>query len=366
MDISKKSVTALVVVVLIAGSALAISGVNLSGDFMKGQIPDWCIKYPVVSPYSAESGSSTPSPTRGLSQSLPGYAWRNATPGSMIPGSRRAPDISMQLRSPLKDIAYKKVKDLDKPLTSEIGSSTSGSTSRGSQGTVRKGGTDVAIPGVSIPDLPGGVTPGGNTPSQEAKGGDPWWSQQIVCPEGYHPDYDLFNTTCPHIKKALESGLFTEATLPPDMKKLLPMCKRWGSWFSVPKMSDADCEALFAAQMSGEMVDQSKIAYCNWMKDPGLYDKTYNKLKNQCVNVKKSGGALDSKLKKFCEQNIWWWKMKNTPSEDECKKISSAMSDYKKAGGNYCDLPMGDSSQYCSQVFSETMPSDYIACGNGG
>lgn len=369
MDIPKKSIAAFVAVILIAGSAMSLSGVNLLGDFVSAKVPDWCIKNPFYQPYSPEGGSYTPPTTKGIGRAdlVPGYSWRFDKPGSITPGSLTKPDISRQLQNPLKDITYKKVKDLDKPLTSEIGgSSTSGGRSGGGQDTIRKGGSGVTIPGVTIPGVPGGSTPGGNTPSQEAKNTDPYWSYKIVCPNGYQPDHDLFESTCPRIKKLLEGGLFTEATLPPDMKKLLPLCNRFGSWFSVPKMSDTDCESLFAAQMSGVNVDPSKMEYCWKMKNPDMYSKTYTKLNDQCVNAKKNGGPLPPEVKKFCENSIWWWKMVNTPSKDECKKISSAMSDYKNAGGEYCELPSGDTSSYCSLVYPETMPADYAPCGMGG
>lgn len=372
MDIPKKSIAALVGLVIIVGTAFSVSGYDLMGNFSAKNVPWWCVKSPVYIPGGSTSGSGETNPLLryGLGSNDPrkpgNVSWNTEVPGLARDGTTFQPVGRSGFNNPMKKALEETIKKLDPPTVyEEPGSSSGSSGSRGSDGVLNKNGTRVVIPGVSLPGIPGGDGSGSSGTSQDTKEDPGYWSGKLTCPTDYEVDWQKLQGDCIRIKKLLDDGEFTESTLPVEYKKKLPGCKRFGSWFVQPKMTENDCDDLFIAMWGNPdgNLDMSKLEYCfNMHPDQG--NKSWEKVENDCVEYKKNGGYIDPKVLKACEKQIPWWK-ENVPKKD-CEKIFSTMKEYKKFGGDYCDLPVGTKTSYCSKVFSDLKPADFSGCEKGG
>ncbi len=372
MKFSTKSIAAVVAVVIIAGSAASLSGFDISGSLIGKEVPWWCIKYPVYTPgeNSSDRGNSNPTPGIGRGVEPGRYVINSNIPDLRSEGTLREPTAIGRFNDPVKASLREKLKKLDgSPTVSTSGDTSGGTSGSRGDGTVRKDGSRISIPGVSIPGIPGvSGGEGGNGPSEEVTPKDGYWNWKLVCPDGSGVDYQKVETNCIRIKKALESGQFTEQTLPKEMKAMLPICVRHGSWFKIPKQSDDDCAALQLKELlygwdklTGE--EASKLAYCTKMK-PDSFGKTWKKFEDDCIEAKKTGKKLSPEMEKACGNNFGWW---NTllPTDD-CKEIFKTMAAYKAAGGDVCDLPVGAKTYGCFEVYSELNTSNVEACYKGG
>ncbi len=364
MVFSTKSLISVFVLVVLVASAVTFSGVDLSGDFTKKSVPWWCIKNPVYHPPQGTSSEYTPPVSRSNSNKdtslVPGgYNFGTYTPGFQSRGSFRQPDLTAKVENPIENMKGS-IKNKFGKIESggSSASETSGGSSRwGSSGdTIFKGKKPGGTPGVG--NIPGISVSGEYPPSQSGDGDvtpkDGYWNWQLVCPDGYTPQYELLQQ-CPRIKNFLEKGIYTEATLPPELKKILPLCKQANSWFKVPKQSPDDCDALFMKsyvygwnKLTGE--EASKLTYCQNMQ-PNQSDKTWNKFKNICVDAKKTGKKLSPDMEKACKDGFIWWNQLVT--QNECKDLFKLTSDYLAFGGNACELPIGDKAYACMDVYPE-------------
>ena len=152
------------------------------------------------------------------------------------------------------------------------------------------------------------------------------------------------------------------------MKKLLPGCKRYGSWFTVPPQSDDDCDAIITKNiiygwnsLTGE--EASKLQYCYKMK-PKSYDISWKKFEDDCVAAKKSGKPLSPEMKKACGDNFIWWGVSLSPND--CKEIFKTIASYTALGGDVCELDYGVKTDGCFNVYPELNTSGAKQCGKGG
>ncbi len=372
MDFSKKSIAALVVVVIVAGSAASLSGFDISGSLIGKEVPWWCIKAPVWHPPTETETNYPPSPVtgRGIGLDPSGSRVTSMTPDFTSGGTIRQLEKKFRFNHPLQDALKDKLKKLDSSPTADSSSGSRGGTAGSAgNGILKPGGRSGGSPGVTIPGVPG--VPGGGGSKGLSEPPTPktgYWSYKTVCPDGYWVDYQNLDDTCTRIKKLLDSGVYTEDTLPPEMKKMLPGCKRHGSWFTVPAMSDNDCEAIQAKaivygwdKLTG--AEASKLDYCFKMK-PASYNKPWKKFEDDCIEAKKTGKKLSPEMEKACGDNFGWWG--TLLPTDDCKEIFKTVAAYTAAGGNVCDLPFGEKSYGCFQVYSELNTTGAKMCEKGG
>ncbi len=379
MVFSTKSLVSILVLVVLVVGAVSFSGVDISGDFSKKAVPWWCIKDPVYHPPQGTSGEYTPSVSRGNGKGVPlpgGYSSGTYTPGLQRGGSFRQPDFTAKIQNPIDGM---KASISGKFGKIESGTTSGSRTSGGSSGSGSRGGDTIfkgKTPGGTLPgvgNIPGISVSGEYPPSQGGDGEetpkDGYWNWQLVCPNGHSPDYSLLQQ-CPRIKNFLEKGIYTEATLPPELKKILPLCKKASSWFQIPKQSPDDCDALFMKvniygwnTLTGE--EASKFQYCQNMQ-PNQSGKTWDKFRNICVEAKKTGKKLSPDLEKACGKFFWYNQL--IPKND-CKDLFKLTSDYIGLGGDACDLPIGSKTYACIELYPELNPSASAvlnACGDKG
>lgn len=339
---TKKSLTiiSIVLVAVIATTTFLTSGTFLKGKLELNNVPWWCVK-----------------PTYGSTEST--YTPKIITESD----SKKIPGI------------LKAIKDL---IPSEDATKTS--TPGGQSRSGGNSGQETVAPGNIIPPISIGTLPinfgDNNTDTNtsekidETKAKEGYWSYQLKCPEGYNVNYKDIDPGCKRIKKMLEKGTYTEATLPSDLQKYLRVCKRYGSWFTIT-MSENECydymkqKALYPSKTS-----YTKDEYCTEMYQK-TSQKAWNDLYDLCKKKVLQGLKLTPEQENFCKKTTWW----TTVTEDQCKKIGNEMNKLKtllgeqEGNGELCTM-IGQSEEQIGKTIhtcADLYPN-YVSggCGGGG